>query len=53
MEFLKKLFENYLKTISKLNITFIELGYLSDAKDENGLFITDLIRNFEKKEKIY
>ena len=36
--FSKKLFENYLKTISKLNIAFIELGYLSDAKDENGLF---------------
>ena len=38
MELFKNLFENYLKTISKLNISIIELGYLSDAKDNNGLF---------------
>ena len=50
--FSKKLFENYLKTISKLNITFIELGYLSDAKDENGLFYHLNKEIFEKK-KIY
>ena len=43
--FSKSFLKNYLKTISKLNITFIELGYLSDAKDENGLFIT-LIKKF-------
>ena len=36
--FSKNLFENYLKTISKLNVSIIELGYLSDAKDNNGLF---------------
>ena len=36
--FSKNLFENYLKTVSKLNISIIELGYLSDAKDDNGLF---------------
>jgi len=36
--FSKNLFENYLKTVSKLNISIIELGYLSDAKDNNGLF---------------
>ena len=36
--FSKNLFENYLKTVSKLNISIIELGYLSDVKDENGLF---------------
>ena len=36
--FSKNLFENYLKTVSKLNISIVELGYLSDAKDKNGLF---------------
>ncbi len=36
--FSKNLFENYLKTISKLNVSIIELGYISDAKDNNGLF---------------
>ena len=36
--FSKSLFENYLRTVSKLDISIIELGYLSDAKDENGLF---------------
>ena len=34
----QKSFENYLKTVSKLNISIVELGYLSDAKDKNGLF---------------
>jgi 4-hydroxy 2-oxovalerate aldolase len=36
--FSKKLFENYIFTVSKLNISIIELGYLSDVNDSNGVF---------------
>ena len=33
-----ELVEIYLKTVSKLPIECIELGYLSNTKDENGPF---------------
>ena len=33
----QKIFLKIIKTISKLNVSIIELGYLSDAKDNNGL----------------
>ena len=36
--FSSNLVEIYLKTISTLPITYVELGYLSDAKDNNGPF---------------
>ena len=36
--FSKNLTENYLETVSKLPIDIIELGYLSNKKDLNGLF---------------
>ena len=51
MELFKNLFENYLKTISKLNISIIELGYLSDAKDNNGLSII-LTREYLKAKSL-
>ena len=36
--FSKDLVQNYLKTISKLPINNIEIGYLSKNKDDNGQF---------------
>ena len=36
--FSSELVEIYLKTVSKLPIECIELGYLSNTKDENGPF---------------
>ena len=36
--FSSDLVDIYLKTTSKLPIKYIELGYLSDAKDNNGPF---------------
>lgn len=50
----------YLKTVSKLPISMIELGYLSDAKDLNGPFyhlnesiISSCRKIINKKQKIF
>ena len=36
--FPKKIVDNYLKTLSNLPISIVELGYLSNKKDNNGPF---------------
>ena len=36
--FSKDLVNNYLRTVSKLPINNVELGYFSNNKDDNGLF---------------
>ena len=49
--FSSELVEIYLKTVSKLPIECIELGYLSNTKDENGPFyhLNANILSFAKK----
>ena len=50
--FSSELVEIYLKTVSKLPIECIELGYLSNTKDENGPFyhLNANILSFAKKD---
>jgi len=58
--FTSDLVETYLKTVSKLPISIVELGYLSDNKDLNGPFyhlskslLTYSKKHLNKNQKIY
>jgi len=58
--FPKKIVDSYLKTLSNLPISTVELGYLSNKKDNNGLFyhlsksiLLNARSSLRKDQKIY
>ena len=38
LDFEKEIFDKYIKTLSKLPVDLIEIGYISNKQDDNGPF---------------